>query len=354
MTLTATDLEVRPFLPSDDPAVVALLSSVLGPGPAGAMDEEFFAWKHRANPFGPSPGLVAVHDGHIVGVRIFLRWDLQVCGRRIAAVRAVDTATARSYQGLGIFRRLTLDLLADLEHREGLELVFNSPNQQSRPGYLSMGWGEVGRLPVRVAPVRPVRLVVGARSATRTLATSRHATAAPPGAAAALPSVPFETARSLLDTRAPEVESLLAEARTPEGLHTPATQAFLRWRYGDAPRLDYRCITTEDGGRLTGLAFGRMRRRGPLVEFMLADVRTRAGDRTAMRSLLRSARRTGADHVTLHTGANAEAQRLARRCGYFAVPGHGISLVANPRRELPVDPHETGSWHLTLGDLEVF
>ena len=354
MTLTATDLEVRPCRPSDDRAVVALLSSVLGPGPTGAIDEEFFTWKHRANPFGSSPGLVALHHEVIVGVRLFLRWKLETGGREISAVRAVDTATARACQGLGIFRRLTLDLLAELDREGSVDLVFNTPNQQSRPGYLSMGWREAGTLAVQVAPVRPLRLLRGARTAARTLATAAHPSPTSTDHDAPLPTPPFQTARRLLRERGPEVEALLAEGGTPDGLHTAASLEFLRWRYGAAPRLDYRCVTVETGGRLTGLATGRVRRRGPLVEFMLADVRTRSGDRGAMRALLRAARRAGADHVTLHTPVGSPEQRVARASGYITVPRHGIGLVVNPRRELPLDPSRTASWELTLGDLEVF
>ena len=70
-------------------------------------------------------------------------------------MRAVDTATHPEYQGRGIFTRLTHAALDELE-REGVAFVFNTPNDQSRPGYLKMGWDVVGRLPVLVRP-RSVR-----------------------------------------------------------------------------------------------------------------------------------------------------------------------------------------------------
>ena len=35
---------------------------------------------------------------------------------------------------------------------EGVDVVFNTPNTQSRPGYLKMGWIDVGRLPVAARP----------------------------------------------------------------------------------------------------------------------------------------------------------------------------------------------------------
>ena len=64
--------------------------------------------------------------------------------RASSAVRAVDTATHPDYQGRGIFRLLTLAGVEAMT-AEGVQFVFNTPNDQSRPGYLKMGWLRVGR-----------------------------------------------------------------------------------------------------------------------------------------------------------------------------------------------------------------
>src|SRR5207245_291635 len=53
---------------------------------------------------------------------------------------------------------------------DGVELVFNTPNRQSLPGYLKMGWREVGRLP---AAVRPTRWRFAAVAATARRAAGR-------------------------------------------------------------------------------------------------------------------------------------------------------------------------------------
>ena len=71
----------------------------------------------------------------------------------LRAVRAVDTATDPDYQGRGLFTRLTLQAIDELR-AEGVDFVFNTPNDQSRPGYLKMGWQVVGTLPTHVRPTR--------------------------------------------------------------------------------------------------------------------------------------------------------------------------------------------------------
>jgi GNAT superfamily N-acetyltransferase len=96
---------------------------------------------------------------------VWLRWRFVATGRRWDAVRAVDTATHPEYQGRGIFRRLTTSSL-DAAARGGRRHVFNTPNEQSRPGYLKMGWEEVGKLPSAVrfrSPVAAASAAVRAR-----------------------------------------------------------------------------------------------------------------------------------------------------------------------------------------------
>ncbi|WP_226996273.1 GNAT family N-acetyltransferase [Tessaracoccus flavus] len=150
--IKAADLEVRRATPDDDGEVIPLLQAAL------KKDEDphyraFLEWKHRQNPFGVSPAWVALHEGRIVGYRTLLRWRfINDEGKKVTAVRAVDTATHPDFQGLGIFRLLTVRGVAELT-MEGDGIVFNTPNDQSRPGYLKMGWSEVKRLPIGCCPL---------------------------------------------------------------------------------------------------------------------------------------------------------------------------------------------------------
>ena len=125
---------------SDRPSVLDLLAGSLG----WDRDQKFaelFAWKHVRNPFGPSAAWVAVEHEAVVGFRTFLRWQFEhPDGRTRRAVRAVDAATSPAHRRQGIFRRLTLTAVDELI-AEGVDFVFNTPNANSRPGYLRMGCG---------------------------------------------------------------------------------------------------------------------------------------------------------------------------------------------------------------------
>jgi hypothetical protein len=328
-------VSVRRFSPEDLPDVLALLNASLGGGPAGRRPPEFFRWKHLDNPFGPSYLLLATAEDRLVGLRAFLRWRFLAADRALSAVRAVDTATHPDFQGMGIFTRLTLAAVDDL--RDEVDLVFNTPNGKSGPGYLKMGWTEVGRVPVRIRARRPLRVLRGRQGA----AASR-----PPAVDA--PAAPTVLERGL------EVAGLLAREPAPAGLATARDLGYLRWRYGAAPLLGYRAVTEERDGRLAGLAIFRVRPRGGLWESTVAEVLAGGDPATARRLLRRVARAAAADHLTFSAPAGSAAARAATRAGFLPSPV-GIPMVANPLRPgIRPDPSQLGSWSLSLGDLEVF
>lgn len=353
---TTAQLALRAFRPSDRAAVLGLLGEAMGGGPTGSRTEDFFDWKHRQSPFGASPAQVALDGERIVGVRLFLRWQLEREGRRLYALRAVDTATHPEYLRRGIFRELTLSLLTHLEESEQVDLVFNTPNADSRPGYLRMGWQEVGLLPVHIAPVRPYRFLQGMRSASRANASGNaSAVSAPSPTHGREISCPLPPAAAAFDQPG-ELEDLISARPASSALRTPLSVEYLRWRYVDPPGLDYRCVPVHRGGRLVGIGFGRPRRRADLVEFTLGDVLVQNGDPRLVRSVQRAARRSGADHVAVHLSdyRDLRGQIGAALTGYLPVPSKGIRLVANPRRPGSSCALDPAHWELSLGDLEVF
>jgi predicted N-acetyltransferase YhbS len=339
-----TEVTIRPFLDRDEPAVLELLQASLGGGPTGRRTPEFFRWKHRDNVFGRSLMLVAEIDGEIVGLRAFMRWSFEVDGRRLSAVRAVDTATHPAHQGMGIFSRLTREAL-ELLREEGVDLVFNTPNSKSLPGYLKMGWAPVGRFPVRIRVRHAVRFARGARGALS-------------GAETATPMHDVAGAEPLarLTSEPDAVAALLAtRPAVPGRIATPVDVEYLRWRYADAPELAYRVVVDEGDAGLRGFAIFRTRSRGTLREATVAELVVRAGSTASIGGLLaRVGRASGADHLALSPPAgSAEAGGLLRHWAVTAPKG--MTLVVNPLREgIEPSPHALASWSLGLGDVEVF
>jgi GNAT superfamily N-acetyltransferase len=338
--------------PDDVPAVLQLLVETMRVNSGGDYPETFFRWKHERNPFGVSPGLIALDGERVVGVRLFLRWTLQAGERVLRAVRPVDTATHPEYQGRGIFRRLTTELLRHLEETDPVDLVFNTPNLNSLPGYLRMGWSAVGTLPVHISPVRPVSFLRGALRARDATAAGKMSETGVVATATARNSPMAGAGAAFQDVAA--LEHLIAARAPNPRLHTPLTVDYLRWRYAEAPGLDYRCIQAFTGGVLAGVGFGRIRTRASLTELTLGDVITRPGDTRAAVGILRAARHSGVDHVAVHAAPGSSISRVTLRCLFVKTPGRGITLVARQTDRSPASLLDEGGWGLSLGDLEVF
>lgn len=321
-------LQVRRADPEDRAAMIELCRTSLGWRPDDP-NERFFAWKHDENPFGRSPAWVAVtSEGRLAGVRVFMRWRFTDGARTRSAVRAVDTATHPDFQGRGIFTRLTKGALPDLR-AEGTDLVFNTPNDQSRPGYLKMGWEVVGRVPVaaRLRGLAGARRVAGARTAASKWSEPTD--------------VGLDAAVALADV--PAVERLLAACPDGPGLRTDRDPAYLAWRYSfDA--LHYRAVPLGDRPE-DGIVVFRLRRRGTALEAAVVEaIAPRPGAaRAAVAWILR---RTGADYALRCDDGTAW------RAGFVPVPSLGPVLTWRPLDEAPVPTMDQLS--LTLGDVELF
>ena len=310
-------LTIRPAGPDDRPGVIRLAVRALG-WRGDERDRAFFAWKHDDNPFGPSPAWVATERGELVGFRTFLRWEFAREAERLQMVRAVDTASDPDHQGKGIFRRLTLGAVAELT-AAGYDAVFNTPNTQSRPGYLKMGWAELGRPALGAQPRGPL--------AALRMARSREA--------AEKWSEPVRVGQPAADAfRGSGLDALLAGLPLPAGWSTPRTARYLRWRYGFEP-LNYRVLEVRDG-----LAVFRVRRRGPSREVTLCEWLAPRPDRRSLRRLLRT------------TGDYLVAAGLGTSHGLVPVPRLGPMVTWRPlaRADLPA----LGDLSFCLGDLELF
>jgi GNAT superfamily N-acetyltransferase len=335
--------EVRPYRDEDEPQVLDLLRATLGNGPAGVRSSQFFRWKHVSNPFGRSFMLVADLDGRIIGLRAFMRWAFRAGDRVHRAVRAVDTATHPDFQGKGIFSLLTRAALDELKNE--VDFVFNTPNDQSLPGYLKMGWREVGRVPVSVRVRRPLRLLTVLSPLRR---FSHQIDEAPEASARPARDVLHEEGEAvpqLLEVQGPK-ENRLSTARDIE---------YLRWRYGSTPHLTYLAITDTRGDQLRGLAIFRVRRRQGLWEATVTEVLVRTGDRrTARRLLRRVARSAPVDHLACHFPHGSAQASAAARSGFLRSPG-GVTLAVKSLRDgLHPDPTMLASWAFSFGDVEVF
>jgi len=323
-------IDIRQATDADHDAVIELAAAALG-WRAEDPNAELFRWKHLANPFGPSPMWVAVDGDRLAAFRTLLRWEFDEAGHpRQRAARAVDTATHPDYQGRGLFTRLTRHAI-DALHAEGADFIFNTPNAQSRPGYLKMGWVDVGRVPVAVAVRSPGS---AARLLRARVAAEKWSLPTDAG---------LDAAAVFADAAA--LESLLEAQPPASGLRTHRSVAFFQWRYASGPlryRVMLRTARLEDG-----FAVFRLRQRGAAVEATVCDVVVPEDDPRLVRTLLRLVMRAARPDYAIQVQHTPVATS-----SFIRLPGQGPRLTwrALHRPEQP----PLASWDLCLGDIELF
>ncbi|MBV1893328.1 MAG: GNAT family N-acetyltransferase [Ilumatobacteraceae bacterium] len=316
----AVETEIREAQPEDRDAIINLLRRSLG-SDGDQRYPELFAWKHDHNRFGPSPMWVATDNDRVVAFRALMRWEFLRGGQVLRAVRAVDTATDPDYQGQGLFRRLTMHGL-EAVHADGVDFVFNTPNSQSLPGYLKMGWREVGQLPAAVrfaGPGGAVQAVCSREPANRW-------------------STELDLGSQVLDWLA--AEGVAGRSVLPADVREIATNTdadYLAWRFG-TPLLGYRVVDDGDSAVIV-----RARMRGTAKE--LAVVAEFGDLNGAQRLAAKTASEAGCSY----------AIRIGRRnllTGYLGLPGGGPTLTWRAVNDQGFPP--LANWALSLGDIELF
>lgn len=291
---------------SDTPAIVHLLKTSLGESLL-PKSEAFWRWKHEQNPFGRSPVLLACQESEVLGVRAFLQWQWCSGQETYRALRAVDTAVHPRAQGKGLFTRLTRYLLAECQ-QQGYDLVFNTPNANSLPGYLKMGWVRAGRMPLTVRPLFRW-----------------------PGKKWVLAS-----AQGALD----QFQGWGGVVHEGSALVTPASRDFFHWRYVAVPGIPYFGWCDDTGHHLF---FFRMKEHTYFTELRVVDV------------------------VTDRPAALAQAWRsfyrqlpVPRPVSWVTLAGGWPRLPLGPLRTLRAlrDPIDLvgfqKKWRPSLGDIELF
>lgn len=332
--------------------ILDLLRGALGESSIARRDLPAWQWKHERNPFGTSYGRAArtADSRALAGLRMMARWRfVEGDGAAISAARAVDTATAAAHRRKGVFSELTGLAIRELRN-EGVELIFNSPNEVSLRGYAKLGWESL----------EPRTLCFLTRDDERFL-TARAGNRRPrseEGAAwGACFGPEFLEWHDFRRGTGDGLEALVASnerARSRHGLRTDRTIRYLDWRYGTHPHVRYAVYGTSDSDGLSGAAILRSNRRAGLDEAVIAELFVRTGTSHAYASLLDSVLRVlRADYAVAHFHPSSREAEAVASCGCRTIEGEAIALVAHPLANAG-ETARPPRLDLSLGDLELF
>ena len=285
----AETYEIRSMTDQDRGDVLDALTAAF----ARRFDDNWFDWKHAAGPWGPTLAWVARDEQGLLGVRMLMPWMFRSGGREYSALRPCDTVTAERARGRGVFRRLTESAMAEVG--SNVDLFFNTPNTQSRPGYLKMGFSTWSSVAQRLGLVVPARSELGAVTAVG------------------------------MDTD-PAGETMC----------TDRSEAFFEWRYRRCPWYQYEIRALANSLGANGIVF-RVRRSHGLRTIVVAEF---WGSRAEKRALLKAAAAEMSAHFVWLTEVHRRSIPISSRWGNTDVTHFKVT-----REDLPVPI-------FALGDIE--
>ncbi len=312
-------MQIRKAKDSDIPQIIELLKLSLGESRI-PKSEALWIWKHISNPFGISPVIVADLDGKLIGLRAFLRWEFLEGEKTWKACRAVDTAIHPDFQGKGIFKQLTQELIESLK-QEGVDLIFNTPNKASLPGYLKMGWEKWGNLPLKL----DFHFHSG---------KNQHP----------LNPEPWSQIEKL-------VEKIEANQIPSVGIQTKLTSGYLAWRYHNCPLFPYYFLSDGDSYLLFyRIKEGKMGRELRITDFFSTES---FSDKSAkeLNKKLKNFQKSGNVRYTSFSGLQPNSMK---KLDLGIIPIVQMGPVVTLRKVSTELDIINQNWNWSLGDLEVF
>lgn len=321
-------IDIRPAEEKDLSSILQLYQLSLG-NTEGMRTEVYWRWKHEQNPFGRSPVLLAWKDNQLVGMRAFMRWRFQYQGKSFLAYRAVDTATHPQFQGKGIFSKLTMALVNQIQSGEPA-LIFNTPNAQSKPGYLKMGWKIFGKMPLQlhVSPFNFMQRLGGS-----------------------VPEIGCTWSES-------EMAGMLDNwTQTHRDIvHTDYSVPYLHWRYKQIPILSYQCKVESRNNSSVCIIY-RVKKTKYVRELRVNDVFYLGPEAKQLicDNLIQVNRQHKPDVMTILTDSHSLV-RQALPFGYFKANSLGLAITCREvnDRQLMGLAQQPARWSLSAGTLELF
>ena len=310
-------MQIREANDFDIHGILEVLKASLGEI-SSKKTESVWRYKHIDNPFGKSLVLIAEEQGEIIGVRAFMRWQWQKGEQVYSALRAVDTATHPQHQGKGIFKKLTLKALEIAKDRND-HFVFNTPNQQSKPGYLKMGWKEIDKLKIQLRPLNFLKM------GNKNIDYNAYGN---PKDCEELLNFSFE------------------KNKNSNHIFTPKQIDYLIWRYVNNPMQSYNVIFNPNF-----FIAAYIKRRKKFNEFRISEIIVRDKDiEKAKSTILKMAKESGAGFLSI--SPLSEVKFKFGLSGKFGpvLTEKNINLGEKAQQELL----DLSQWNYSLGDLELF
>jgi hypothetical protein len=345
---------IRPYRPGDERALVALFERVFG----RSISETHWRWKLKQPPAPIEIENVwlAVDGDTPIFQYAGIPTRYRLPAGETTAMVSVDTMTAPEFQRRGLLS-VVGRVVYDTWRAAGVPFVIGLPNQRwgSRSG--ALGWQPLFPLQWLVRPLRPEAILA------RRLKRPALASLAWLGVAWNSFWILWQPRDAAFVTRSveragPEFDQLWQRCSADTPVSVVRDQAWVNWRYLDAPALGYHVLLAERDGQPVGYAAYRVEAHAAGVAGFVAELFAASADAPARRTLiaetLAALRAAGADNAVTLAVPGSPLERDLRGAGFLYSRGaFGVQIV-------PLDPalpldllRDPQSWNLAGGDFDV-
>lgn len=343
---------IRPYQPGDANAVRCVLEATYG---EKATPQSVYNWWSFGCPAAYSGFMVAEAAGKIVGVQPMEIFPYNDGNKTLKGAVLTGVAVHPEFRRWGIFTALVKACESAAWTHEAA-FVTTMPNERSKPGFLKLGYTDLGQRQLLVRPVQPAAMgaevVPFLGNFAGTIAGCVQAVLKP------FPTVGDFSFREA-STAHPEISSLVPvyEALYP-GVRMCRTPEWWQWRYLDAPTRKYRLIeASAANGKLAGVAVTTTDCRDRFRVCYLMDMV--ASDERVLAALLHQTCITAREDESHAVAAVVSSPALAeaiRLSGFWSVPGwapvkkfHSV-VRFNPAMITKPEWMAIVGWYQTLAD----
>ena len=323
---------LRNAIDEDSVSIISLLKICLGDNENRNI--EYWNWKHNKSPFGKTLVVLAFDKKKLIGVRTFMKWQWIKDKHIYNCARCVDAAVHPNYRRRGLFSEMTMYGLKIIKE-EKVDFIFNTPNSNSLPGNLKMGWKEYGKTGLKVR-INNIANSLYYRAAKKEFDVDE-----------------IDKVHYVKNLSKEYLHMFLSKLITDDQvLRKNISSDYFIWRYLDVPTHKYGVfIDSQD----RFLIFFRLNKKRKIRELRICDIIVKSLDEKAIKKAIKLLmNQYYVDLATLTGDNDFTFKSLANKVGFVSVGNRGLTMVL---REVntPIDKFlNRDYWGYTSGDIELF
>jgi hypothetical protein len=287
-------------------------------GDTDIADAGFIAWQYFGNPSGPAIVKIAkTEDNEVVGQYAALPMTVKIFDAQIKAALLSNAMTKQTHMRQGIFSRLAEATAEECKRRQ-CYFSYAYPNENSYLGSVKKNnFAVLHHFPLLIYPSGLRALVK--RKIGRTLAFFT-----PDFLFSLDKKTNAANINEISNDDWPLLKAFWEEVKSRYPIMVVRDEAFLQWRYINAPTRDYKLFVGKKGDVVTGYIVAVVKKAndvnyGMIVDFLVGDGETNAGQELVFKCF-ELFKEKQVELVTCLMLKHALEYSILRKCGFLRCP----------------------------------